>query len=302
MRKSTLGFYIRSLRLQNHMTQAFLAEKLGVTDKAVSKWERDLSYPDMALFPKLADLLGVTVNDLLRECIDEEQPSRLLQIFSMSHDIRTPLHIILGCVGLADLHKNEPEQVMHYLNSIRISGEYLLKAIDRLMRVTYEDRGKLDEELYPVSAEELGEYLNMRAKARKDAFLKCDFSGKRILVADDIDMNREIAAEILRQAGAEVEFAGDGKICAEMLEQAPAGYYDLILMDIMMPNMNGLEATRRIRENRDAEKASVPIVAVSANVYEQDRSEALAAGMNAFVEKPFFLDRFFETLNPFLTT
>ena len=75
MRKSTLGFYIRSLRLQNHMTQAFLAEKLGVTDKAVSKWERDLSYPDMALFPKLADLLGVTVNDLLRECIDEEQPS-----------------------------------------------------------------------------------------------------------------------------------------------------------------------------------------------------------------------------------
>ena len=69
MKQSTLGTYIRSLRTQNHMTQAQLAEKLNVTDKAVSKWERDLSYPDIALFPKLADILGVNVNDLLYESI-----------------------------------------------------------------------------------------------------------------------------------------------------------------------------------------------------------------------------------------
>ena len=78
MKQSTLGTYIRSLRTQNHMTQGQLAEKLNVTDKAVSKWERDLSYPDIALFPKLADILGVHVNDLLRECVDEGQPSRLV--------------------------------------------------------------------------------------------------------------------------------------------------------------------------------------------------------------------------------
>ncbi len=67
MKRSSLGTRIRSLRTQNRMTQRQLAEKLHVTDKAVSKWERDLSYPDIALFPKLADLLGVGVNDLLSE-------------------------------------------------------------------------------------------------------------------------------------------------------------------------------------------------------------------------------------------
>ena len=67
MKQSTLESYIRSLRIQNHMTQFQLAEKLNVIDKAVSKWERDLSYPDIALFPKLFDILGVDVNDLLKE-------------------------------------------------------------------------------------------------------------------------------------------------------------------------------------------------------------------------------------------
>jgi transcriptional regulator with XRE-family HTH domain len=90
--KMTLGAFIRSLRLQNGMTQAKLADKVGITDKAVSKWERDVSYPDVALFPKLADVLGVSVCDLLDLCIEEGQPSRLMQIFKMTHDIRTPLH------------------------------------------------------------------------------------------------------------------------------------------------------------------------------------------------------------------
>lgn len=101
MKQSTLGSCIRSLRIQNQMTQTQLADQLGVTDKAVSKWERDLSYPDIALFPKLADVLGVTVNDLLRECGEDCRPSKLPQAFEMSRDIRTPLHIILGFVEIA---------------------------------------------------------------------------------------------------------------------------------------------------------------------------------------------------------
>ena len=68
MKKSELGSRIRTLRTQKKMTQAQLADRVGVTDKAVSKWERDLSYPDIALFPSLADVLGVSVNDLLQEC------------------------------------------------------------------------------------------------------------------------------------------------------------------------------------------------------------------------------------------
>ena len=109
MRQMTLGSLIRSLRMQNKMTQAQLASLVGVTDKAVSKWERGISYPDITLFPKLADILGVAVNDLFNECVDEGKPSRLLRIFEMSHDIRTPLHIILGCADMAQMHRDDPE-------------------------------------------------------------------------------------------------------------------------------------------------------------------------------------------------
>ena len=137
---TTFGSYIRSLRTQNGMTQAQLADRLCVTDKAVSKWERDLSYPDITLFPKLADLLGVTADDLLHESKDGGQPSRLLQIFEMSHDIRTPLHIILGCANMASLHHEDTALLLRYLESIRISGEYLLQVIDRVMESSAQGR------------------------------------------------------------------------------------------------------------------------------------------------------------------
>ena len=299
LKQSTLGTYIRALRTQNRMTQAQLAQKLGVTDKAVSKWERDLSYPDMALFPKLADILGVTANDLLRESLDESRPSRLLQILSMSRDIRTPLHIIIGSANLAGIHRDDPKLLQHYLDSIRVSGEYLLKMIDRLMEVAEQDQNSR-QPYFQTDIQELGEYLNREEDASTDPVPDYDFSEKRILVAEDIRMNREIAAEILKQTGAETEFAEDGAVCVQMVEAAPAGYYDLILMDITMPGMDGLEATRRIRALEDKEKSQIPIIAVSANVYEKDRKEAMDAGMDAFAEKPIFIDRLFKTIKQHL--
>ena len=300
MKHTTLGAYIRSLRIQNEMTQAQLADKVGVTDKAVSKWERDLSYPDVALFPKLADLLGVTVDDLLNGCLDEEQPSRLLQILGMNHDIRTPLHIILGCVNLAELHQNDPELIRRYLKSIRISGEYLLKSIDYLMQVTYRDQKSIGEKEYPANVRELGEYLNRREEARINAGQEYDFSGRRILVAEDILLNREILSEFIRQTGASADYASDGRECLKKIEEAPAGHYDLILMDIMMPEMDGLEATRRIRALPDPRKASIPIIAVSADVNDKERQAALDAGMNDFTEKPIFVDQLMETMKKYI--
>ena len=133
MKHSTLGSYIRFLRMQNRLTQAQLAEKLGVTDKAVSKWERDLSYPDITLFPKLAGVLGVHVSDLFDETLDNGQPAGLVQIFELSQDYRMPLHIILGCVEMAELHSDDRELLHRYMQSIRISGEYLLRAFERMM-------------------------------------------------------------------------------------------------------------------------------------------------------------------------
>jgi len=112
------------------------------------------------------------------------------------------------------------------------------------------------------------------------------FEGKRILLAEDNDLNAEIAQEILGEAGFIVERAEDGAICVDMLKKAPNSYYDLILMDIQMPNMNGYEATRSIRALPDSQKAQIKILAMTANAFEEDKREAYRSGMNGHLAKP----------------
>lgn len=112
------------------------------------------------------------------------------------------------------------------------------------------------------------------------------FRGKRILLAEDNDLNAEIAATILEETGFMVERAADGIICVDMLEKAEAGYYDLILMDIQMPNMDGYKATQTIRKFSDKEKADIAIIAMTANAFEEDKRNAYKAGMNGHIAKP----------------
>ncbi|MDO4478590.1 MAG: response regulator [Lachnospiraceae bacterium] len=112
------------------------------------------------------------------------------------------------------------------------------------------------------------------------------FKGRRILLTEDNDLNAEIAAEILGEAGFVVDRAEDGLACLAKLTQAPNGYYDLILMDIQMPNMNGYDTTRTIRKLDDPEKASIPIVAMTANVFDEDKKNAFDAGMDGHLAKP----------------
>ncbi len=293
MDEMTLGSMIRSLRKQNKMTQSMLAEKLGITDKAVSKWERDLSCPDISLFPKLADVLGVSVGDLFRTCSPEAGASRLVRILQMSHDIRTPLSIILGYANLAEEYRDDPERLLQYLENIRLSGEYLLTVIDRLMAVAQQDGGT-DGGALPFGSMEMVNGSPYAIGAVADRY---DFSGKRILLTEDMALNREIAFELLKPTGAAVDFAEDGLVCLEKLERAE---YDLILMDIRMPNMDGIEATRRIRALPDPKKARIPIVAMTADVREPDRAAAFAAGMNDFTEKPILVEQFYETLKKYL--
>ena len=120
-------------------------------------------------------------------------------------------------------------------------------------------------------------------------FPAADFSGKRFLVAEDMEVNREIAAEYLRKTGAAVEFAEEGRRCVEMVSSAPPGHYDLILMDINMPVMDGLEATKRLRRMGFAR----PIIALTGIVGDRDKRAALDAGMDAFVEKPVRVENLF---------
>ena len=125
------------------------------------------------------------------------------------------------------------------------------------------------------------------------------FKGKRILLAEDNELNSEIATAILQGMGFAVELAEDGQKCVEMLKKAPAHYYDFILMDIQMPNMNGYEATKAIRELEDEVKSKIVILAVTANAFEEDRKNALQAGMNGHIAKPIKIDALSSTLAEF---
>ena len=122
------------------------------------------------------------------------------------------------------------------------------------------------------------------------------FQGKKLLLVEDNALNREIAMEFLTEAGFVVDSAEDGAIAVQKMEQAAPGQYDLILMDIQMPNMDGYEATRRIRALPDAKKAGIPIFAMTANAFEEDRQNALKAGMNGHIAKPLDVPRLLSIL------
>lgn len=124
--------------------------------------------------------------------------------------------------------------------------------------------------------------------------------GKRLLVVEDNELNREIAEELLVENGFIVETAEDGTVAVQKVKAADNGYYDLILMDVQMPIMNGYNATRAIRALDDPAKASIPIVAMTANAFEEDRQLALEAGMNDYAAKPINIEELLEILHRIL--
>lgn len=127
-----------------------------------------------------------------------------------------------------------------------------------------------------------------------------NFYGKRILLAEDNELNMEIATEILGEFGFLVEHAWDGRICVDMLSKEEPGYYDLILMDVQMPNLDGYGATKEIRRMEDKRKAQIPIIAMTANAFEEDRKNALNSGMNGHLAKPVEIDKLTELLSEIL--
>ena len=125
-------------------------------------------------------------------------------------------------------------------------------------------------------------------------------AGKRILLAEDNDLNAEIAIALLEEEGLLVERAADGVKCMEMLEKAPAHFYALILMDIQMPILGGYETTRKIRRMADTEKANIPIIAMTANAFAEDRQRALAEGMNDHIAKPIDMNKLIPALQKYI--
>ncbi len=143
-----------------------------------------------------------------------------------------------------------------------------------------------------VNADEAGE--------AEKAAEKTELHTGRILLAEDNELNQEIAIAILNDAGFTVEVAENGKIAVEMLGKSNPGYYQLILMDVQMPVMNGYEATRVIRQMENKELASISILAMTANAFESDRQEALRCGMNGHIAKPIDIKVLLDTLEKIL--
>lgn len=127
-----------------------------------------------------------------------------------------------------------------------------------------------------------------------------DFSGKRVLLVEDIEMNREIAEVILTESGFEVESAPDGTDAVDMVKKSPENYYDVVLMDVQMPIMNGYEATRTIRSLPREDVKKLPIIAMTANALEEDKAAALKSGMNDHIAKPLDIELFMEVLSKHL--
>ena len=120
--------------------------------------------------------------------------------------------------------------------------------------------------------------------------------GKNILLAEDNDLNAEIAEAILERAGLKTERVEDGIQCVNKITKMPVGTYDMILMDIQMPRMDGYKATQAIRHLPDKDKACIPIVAMTANAFEEDKRDAVAAGMNGHIAKPIQIDKLLSML------
>ena len=157
----------------------------------------------------------------------------------------------------------------------------------------------------PIFLSELRELLEtpFAGQPEKEGIVEksVSFKGKKILLVEDNELNQEIAVEILQEAGFIMDVANDGSVAVEKVRAAQSSQYDLILMDIQMPTMDGYEATKRIRAMDRPECAHIPIVAMTANAFDEDRKEALEAGMNGHIAKPIDIPKLMELLGEILT-
>lgn len=147
----------------------------------------------------------------------------------------------------------------------------------------------------------LRKYMGMDESQSKDTEQMLNLSGRRILLAEDNELNWEIANALLSDRGIELEWAEDGKICLEKFANSPAGYYDAILMDIRMPHMTGYEATMEIRKLTRPDAESIPIIAMSADAFADDIKRCLECGMDAHIAKPIDIEELERVLRKYLS-
>lgn len=240
----------------------------------------------------------------------------------MSHDLRTPINGILGMLSIMEKCRDDPERQEDCRQKIRVSAEHLLSLVNDVLQISKLESGR------PAAAKELFDREHRRARADRpdmpavrsqadsavqtapltgeargsrpaggDWTASGNIAGMSVLLVEDNEINCEIMEFILRDAGARVVTAHDGKAAVDAFSAAEPGSFDCVLMDLMMPVMSGYEAARVIRGLGRPDAETVPIIALSANAFEEDVALAKDAGMNEHLAKPVNIGKMFQTMS-----
>ena len=245
-------------------------------------------------------------------------------LFNMSHDIRTPMNAVIGMTSLIRYDAGNKDKVIEYADKIDISSQHLLGIINDVLDMSKIEAGKtvfkyddfsilnfiqkinnlfhsqIDEKKQTLTTKKNirhewvnGDQLhlmqifnNLLSNAVKYTQEGNILQGMRFLCAEDNELNAEILTELLKIEGAECTICENGEEVLKAFEQSAPGDYDMILMDVQMPVMNGYEATKAIRRSSHELAKKIPIIAMTANAFSEDIQHSLAAGMNAHVSKP----------------
>ncbi|MCM1314491.1 MAG: response regulator [Alistipes senegalensis] len=266
----------------------------------------------------LADLRALVIDDDVNTCVSV---SKMLSAIGMHPDWTTLGKEALIRTEFA-LEQNEPysayiiDWLMPDMNGIELVRRIrkVIGDIAPIIILTAYDWTDIEEEAKeagvtafcskPIFFSELREVLAAPYEEKENSeetnTSELRFDGKKILLVEDNELNQEIARAILENVGFIIDTADDGTVAVDMIKNKPSDAYDLILMDIQIPIMNGYQATKAIRELDDIKKAEIPIVAMTANAFEEDREEAINAGMNGHIAKPINIEKLMETLKNIL--
>ncbi len=248
-----------------------------------------------ALFITYFLINRATLKHLEEARASEEEANKAKRelLTDMSRDVRTPLNTIMGMTTIGTANVNDSKQVANCFKKISLSSRQLLGIINKVL-----DTSEV-ENVNIVLPEVKKPVVHDRA-VKEEASIEIDLNGKRILVAEDNDLNWEIANLLLTREGFEVERAENGQTCVDMLLGHKPGYYDAILMDVRMPVMSGLEATTVIRRLNKKVYNKIPIIAMTADAFPEDKEKCLECGMNAHIAKPMDIDVVKATLANFI--